>query len=295
MKEYIIVTDSCCDLPLEYIERKNIPFVSLTCNLSGKEYKDDLGKSIDYITFYEMMRKGEIPKTSQPNADDFYKVFKDIAKGNKDILYIGVSSGLSGTYNSAGIARNMILEESSEVNIEIIDILTASLGQGIMVMDAVSMKENGAKLKEVVDYLENIKLRLNTYITVNDLNYLKRGGRISSTAATFGTILHIKPVITINDEGRVIPALKVKGRKNAISKLADFVVEKIENPEEQIIAISHGDSEEEALKMKELILNKVRVKDVVINYIGPVVGSYGGPGALAVFFAGKHRQNHIIE
>lgn len=295
MKDYVVVTDSCCDLPLEYIERKNIPFVSLTCNLIGKEYKDDFGKSMNYKTFYEAMSKGEVPKTSQPSSAAFYKVFEDVAKEGKDIIYIGVSSGLSGTCNSARIAKDMILEENNKINIEIVDILTASLGQGILVMNAVAMKENGATINEVVDYLESIKLKLNTYITVDDLNHLKRGGRISSAAAFFGVVLHIKPVISINNEGKVIPVLKVKGRKGAVSKVADFVTEKIDNPEDQIIAISHGDCEQEALKLKELILSKIKVKDVVINFIGPVVGTYGGPGALAVFFVGKHRQNHVIE
>lgn len=295
MKDYVIMTDSCCDMPHHYIEEKNIPFVALTCNFKGKEYIDDFGLSLDYKAFYEGMANGEIPKTSQANADAFYKVFKDVINQGKDIIYIGVSSGLSGTYNSANIAKNMILDEHNDVRIAIVDILTASLGQGLMIMKAVEMKENGAGFDDVVNYLENNKMKLNTYITVNDLNHLKRGGRISTAAALFGTVLHIKPILTINDEGRVLPVIKAKGRKNALSTIAKIVIEKIENPEEATISICHGDAEEEALKLKELILKGVNVKNVVINYIGPVVGTYGGPGALAVFFMGEHRQNHVIE
>jgi DegV family protein with EDD domain len=295
MKDYIIMTDSCCDLPGEYMEKNNIPFVSLTCNFAGKEYLDDFGRSLDYKTFYEGMRNGEIPKTSQPNAEAFYKVYKDIIAKDKDILYICVSSGLSGTYNSANIAKNMIEEDYKDAKIVIVDVLTASLGQGLMVMKAISMKKHGASLEDIVNYLENSRMNLNTYITVDDLNHLKRGGRISTAAAFVGTVLHLKPILTLNDEGKVIAILKAKGRKSAISKLAQFVIDKIENPEEEIVAICHGDVPLEAERLREIILKEVKVKDVVVNHIGPVVGTYGGPGALAVFFVGKHRQNHIID
>ncbi len=295
MKEYEIMTDSCCDLPYEYISAKHIPYVSLTCSFEGAEYRDDFGESLNYKDFYEGMRKGEIPKTSQPNAEAFYKVFSDILKQGRDIIYICVSSGLSGTYNSANIAKGMIEEEYTDAKVKIVDILTASLGQGLMVIKAIEMKEKGVSFDEVVQYLEKSKYNLNTYITVDDLNHLKRGGRISSAAAILGIVLHIKPVLTINNEGKVLPVLKVKGRKNAISKLAEIVALKIENPGEEVISICHGDVEMEAEKLKELILKEVKVKDVIINYVGPVVGTYGGPGALAVFFMGQHRQNHIID
>jgi DegV family protein with EDD domain len=295
MKDYIIMTDSCCDLPNEYIQNNNIPYVSLTCNFKGKEYMDDLGKSLTYKEFYNGMKEGEIPKTSQPSPEAFYKVFEGIIKLGKDILYICVSSGLSGTYNCANIAREMIEDRYQEAKIVIVDVLTASLGQGLMIIKAVEMKKNGESLEDIVRYLEETKLKLNTYITVDDLNHLKRGGRISTVAAMMGTVLHIKPILTLNDEGKVIAILKVKGRKSAISKLAEFVIKKIEKPEEEIVTICHGNTSLEAEKLKEAILKEVKVKDILINYIGPVVGTYGGPGALAVFFVGKHRQNHIVD
>lgn len=295
MRDYVIVTDSCCDMPRSYMEENQIPFVSLTCSLLGKEYRDDFGASLSYKDFYQGMRNGEIPKTSQPNANAFYKVFEDIVKNDKSILYIGVSSGLSGTYNSANIAKNMILDEYPNAIVEIIDTLTASLGQGLMLMKAVEMKNNGASLEAIKSFIENNRLRLNTYITVDDLNHLKRGGRISSAAAILGTVLHIKPILTLNDEGRVIAIHKAKGRKSAINKLAEFVCKKIENPEEEIVCICHGDVEADALKLKNQILKEVKVKDILINHVGPVVGTYGGPGSLTVFFIGKHRQNHILD
>jgi DegV family protein with EDD domain len=157
------------------------------------------------------------------------------------------------------------------------------------------MKNSGSSLEEIIHYLENNKQNLNTYITVDDLSHLKRGGRISTAAAVLGTVLHIKPVLTINHEGRVMPVIKVKGRKNVINKLAEIVAERIEAPEDQTIAICHGDVFDEAEKLKSIILEKVKVKEVLINYIGPVVGTHGGPGALAVFFVGKDRQHHVIE
>jgi DegV family protein with EDD domain len=295
MKDYVIVTDSCCDMPRSYMDEKQIPFVSLTCNFLGNEHLDDFGTSLSYENFYEGMRNGEIPKTSQPNADAFYKVFEKIVKDGKSILYVGVSSGLSGTYNSANIAKNMILDEYPDAELELVDTLTASLGQGLMLIKALEMKNNGASLEDVKSFILDNRLRLNTYITVDDLNHLKRGGRISSTAAIFGTLLHIKPILTLNDEGKVIAIHKAKGRKSAINKLAEFVCKKIENPEEETICISHGDIEADALKLKEAILSEIKVKEVLINPIGPVVGTYGGPGALALFFLGKHRQNHLID
>ena len=295
MKEYIIMTDSCCDLSSEDIENNHIPYVPLTCSVEGKEYIDNFGQSLPYKEFYEAMIKGEIPKTSQPSPEAYYKVFKELIYKDKDILYVCVSSGLSGTYNSANIAKNMILDEFENARIEIVDVLTASLGQGIMVMKAMDMKKNGLTIDEVTNYLEENKLNLNSYMVVNDLIHLKRGGRISTAAALIGTVLNIKPILTLNDEGRVITVRKAKGRKVAIRKLTEIVIERIKNPEEEIVAISHGDSDLDAEKLKERILKEIKVKDVIINYVGPVVGTYGGPGSLNVFFISDHRQNHIID
>lgn len=295
MKEFEIVTDSCCDLPISYVNEKKINIVNLTCIFDEKEYIDDLGKNLSFKDFYDGMEKGILAKTSQPSTDAFYTLFKKLVNENKDILYLCVSSGLSGTINSANIARKMILEESKEANIYILDALTASLGLGLCVVKAVDLKESGKSMDEIINFLEECKQNLNTYITVNDLVYLKRGGRISSAAAMFGMVLHIKPILTLNHEGRVIPVLKVRGRKKAIDKIFELVLERIINPEEQTIFISHGNCFEEANRLKERIESRIHVKSFIISDIGPVVGTYGGPGAIAVFFIGKERQHHIIE
>jgi len=295
MRDYIIMTDSCCDLPLEYIKKYNLCFAKLTCSYDGNEYVDDFGQSLDYKKFFDDMRKGAMPKTSQPSVNEFYSIFKEAVEEGKEVVYICVSTGMSGTENSANNAKNMVLDEMPDAKIHIVNILTASLGQGLTVINACEMQKQGASAEDIVKFVEDSRQYLNTYITVDDLHHLKRGGRLSSAAAVLGIVLHIKPIITINEEGRVMPILKVKGRKSSISKLAEIVAKRIENPEEQVIAISHGDCLEEALKLKESILKLVKVKDVLMNYTGPATGTYGGPGNIAVFFMGKHRQTHMID
>lgn len=295
MIDFVIMTDSCCDLPKEYINDNNIPFAMLPYSYNDKEYLDDLGQSKSHKQFFDDLRAGALPNTSQANSESFYNIFKPATELGKDIIYIGVSSGLSGTYNSANIARTSILEEFPSARIHIIDVLTASLGQGLMVMKAVEMKNEGFAPEEIVQEIEKNIQNLNTYITVQDLNFLKRGGRISNVAATLGLVLHIKPILTLNHEGRVIPVLKVRGRKKSITKLAEILTDKIKNPETQTIAICHADCLDEALSLKEEILAKVQVKEVIIHFIGPVVGRFSGPGALAVFFVGESRQHHVVD
>ena len=295
MRDFVIMTDSCCDMSINYINEKKVPFVALTCSYAGNEFNDDFGISLSYKKFYDDVRHGELPKTSQPNAECYYNVYKKYIEEDVDILYICVSSIFSGAINSANIGKAKIMDEFPNSNIFIVDALTASLGQGLMVKKAYEMKETGNNLKEIFDYLEENKMKLNTYISVDDLHHVKRGGRISSSAALIGIVLHIKPIMTVANDGHLMPIFKIKGRKNAISKLAELVVDKIENSENQVIAIGHGDCIEEAEKLKVEILKIIKVKDVLINPIGPVVGTHGGPGALAVFFWGKKRQQHIIE
>ncbi|MFT5874768.1 MAG: DegV family protein with EDD domain [Clostridium sp.] len=295
MRDFVIMTDSCCDLPKEYIYGNSIPFAMLPFSYNNKEYLDDLGQSISQKQFFDDLRAGALPNTSQANSESFYNIFKSVALSGKDVVYIGVSSGLSGTYNSANIGKTAILEEFPSVCIYIIDVLTASLGQGLMVRKAVQMKNEGYTAEQIVCEIEKNIQNLNTYITVQDLNFLKRGGRISNVAATLGIVLHIKPILTLNQVGRVMPVLKVRGRKKSITKLAEIVQEKIKNPETQTIAICHADCYAEAERLKEEILERIQVKEVLIHYIGPVVGRFSGPGALAVFFIGESRQHHVID
>ncbi len=294
MRDFIIMTDSCSDLPKAYIDEKRIPFAMLTCRIGNQEYRDDFGESLPYERFFDYMREGAVPKTSQPNTHDFYEVFKEQADKGLDVLYICVSSGLSGTLSSAHSARDMLLNESPGSTIHIFDALTASLGQGLMVMKAQKMKEEGRSMPEIAEYLEQNVQRLNTYIIVNDLSHLRRGGRISAAAAAVGKVLGINPLLTISSEGKVLKLGTVRGRKKAIGRLAELVAERIESPEDQTVCICHGDCLDEAEYLKGLLIDTVGPKDVFINFIGPVVGTYGGPGAMAVFFMGSERQKEQL-
>lgn len=286
----IIFTDSCCDLPRSFVEENNIQVMHLRVNIQGRDIPDDLGISIESKNFYDLIRQGEMPTTSQVNVNTFEDNFRKYIKEGYSIIYIGFSSALSGCVNSARIAKENIEEEISDADITVIDTKSASLGLGLIVYNAVNMLKAGKEKSEIVNWIEDNKLKVNHWFTVNDLYHLKRGGRLSGTVAAVGTILSIKPVMHIDDEGRLIPASKVKGRKKSIKVLKEILVDKIACPEEQTIFISHGDCIEDAEYLKELIINEVKVKEVIINNVGPVIGSHTGPGILALFFMGSNRE-----
>jgi DegV family protein with EDD domain len=287
--ETVLLIDSCTDLPRSYVEKNEIPVVSLVCNFMGQEYKDDFGKTLSYKEFYAAVRNGEMPSTSQVNVYVYTEIFKKYATEGKSVIYLGFSSALSGSLNSALLARDMICEEIENADITVIDSRSASLGEGLLAYNANEMLKAGASKDEVVSWLETNKLRMNHWFTVDDLGHLKRGGRVSGAAAFVGTLLDIKPILQIDDEGRLIPVSKVKGRKKSIKTLFEMLQENIVSPEEQVIAISHGDCIEDAEYLKEMILKEYKVKDVIINEVGPVIGSHSGPGTVALFFMGSKR------
>jgi DegV family protein with EDD domain len=287
--ETVIIIDSASDLPELYVKENNIPLLCLNVNFKGNEYKDDLGKTLPYETFYKEVRAGEMPSTSQINIYTYAEEFKKHVSQGKAVICIVLSSGVSGSYNSACAAREMVLEELKDADITVIDSKCASLGEGLLDYYAVEMLKNGASKEEIVNWVEENKLKLNHWFTVDDLNHLKRGGRVSSTAAMIGTLLDIKPVLHVDDEGKLVPVTKVKGRKKSIRSLAEELEKRITNPEEQMIFISHGDCLEDAKLLEKIILDKVKVKGVLINNIGPTVGSHAGPGTVALFFLGEKR------
>lgn len=285
----VLLVDSCTDLPSEYIKKNNIRYLSLTCNLDGKEYKDDFGETLGYKEFYATVRSGKMPTTSTVNMQSFYEEFKlHVSEGNS-VIYIGFSSALSGCISSATVARQQILEEYPDADISVIDSKSASLGYGLICYYAHEMLASGASKDEVVKWVEDNKLRMNHWFTVEDLFHLKRGGRVSTTAAVVGTLLDVKPVLHVDNEGRLIPVTKVKGRKKSLRMLADRLQEGIVNPEEQVIAISHGDCIEDVEFLIKLIKEKTTVKDIIINNVGPVIGTHSGPGTVALFFLGEKR------
>lgn len=285
----ILFTDSCCDLPISFVNENNIQVMPIIVNINGEDIPDDLGKSISHKDFYSLIRNGKLPKTSQVNVDTFERNFKKYVREGYSIIYIGFSSALSGCVNSARLAKEIIDEEIKDADITIVDTKSASMGLGLLVYYAANMLKEGKSKEDIVNWLENNKLKVNHWFTVDDLNHLKRGGRVSSTVAIVGTMLSIKPIMHVDNEGRLIPISKVKGRKKAIKVLCDKLKEKILDSENQTVFISHGDCIQEAENLKGLILSEVKVKEIIINNIGPAVGSHSGPGTLALFFIGNSR------
>lgn len=284
-----IITDSACDLSREYIDSNDIGLLSLVLNLNEKVIKDDLGKTLSYKDFYGQMREGATPTTSQVNAHEFEEEFIKYVKNGDSIICITISSALSGTFNSANIAKNNILEEYPEAKIELVDSLSVSMGQGLLVLKACEMRERGLNIEEIVTWLEENKNKVIHSFVVDSLNHLKRGGRISATTAAIGGLLNIKPTLYIDDNGKVMQGEKIKGKKKVLRFLVNEVKDKAINSEEETLYICHGDCLEDAETLKNMILEEVKFKNIVINYIGNVIGAHAGPGVLAVLFLGKNR------
>lgn len=284
-----IVTDSSCDLGINFITENNVELIPLILNLDGKVIEDDLGKSLTYKEFYCKLREGSMPSTSQINSYTFEEKFNELLNKGDEVLYIGLSSALSGTFNSANIAKNNILEENPNAKIAIVDSLSVSMGVGLLVKKACQMAKDNCSLEEIVQWVEENKNKIIHSIVVEDLNHLKRGGRISSSVAAIGSLLNIKPILEIDENGALIPKEKVKGKKKALKYLTTIIKERISSIEGDTLYIMHGDSLEEAEKLKELILEEIPNINVEINYIGTVVGAHAGPGTMAVVFLGNNR------
>lgn len=290
MKDFVILTDSGCDLSAEIINKFSLNYIGLVCNLNGQEFVEDFGKTLTYKEFYDNIRNGSMPTTSQVNSYRFYEEFEKFTKDDISVLYLGFSSALSGTFNSSLIARNEILEKYPNADISVIDTKAASMGHGLLVYYAAKLKEQGKSKEDIVTWLEENKLNLCSLFTVDDLNHLKRGGRISPTAAAIGSLLNIKPVLYINDNGELKNFSKAKGSKRAIKMLFEKFEQHVVNPEDQTIFISHSDYIDGAETLAEMIKEKYNVKEVVFNYIGTVIGSHTGVGTIALFFLGDHRE-----
>lgn len=284
-----IITDSACDLTRDYIKNNNIGLLSLILNLNGQAIKDDLGETLSYKDFYNKMREGATPTTSQINAYEFEEEFIKYIKNGDSIIYISLSSSLSGTFNSANIAKNNLMDEYPNANIYLVDSLSVSVGQGLLVAKACEMRDSGIGAEEIVNWLEENKRKVIHSILIDDLNHLKRGGRISGATAAIGGLLNIKPTLFLDDEGKLIQGEKIKGKKKALRFLVNEVREKAVDTENEILYICHGDCLEEAETLRDMILEEVKFKNVIINYVGNVVGAHAGPGVLAAVFLGSNR------
>ncbi len=288
MSEYIIMTDSTVDLPKEYlIEELQVPYIPLSYIMDGVTYEDMSGLSGK--EFFDKIRAGSLPTTSQVNPEQAKKALEPYVKEEKDILFIGFSSALSGTFNSIRMAAEELMEEYPERKIITVDSLCACLGEGLLVYKAVQLKRAGKSLEEVAKWTEENKLHICHNVAIDDLNHLHRGGRVSKTAAIMGTMIQIKPIIHMNDNGELQVIGKQRGRKKALQYIVNMAVEQSKGWENDIIMITHGDCEEDAQYVAKLVREKMGIENILINCIGSVIGSHTGPGVVAVFCMGEKR------
>ena len=291
--DFEIVTDSCCNLLEDMIDDFGIHVLPLTFMVDGEDevYQSYLkGERTDLKQFYTMMREGKVFKTSLPNLAESEALFRELLGSGRDVLYIAFSSGLSGTYQALSLMAAQLQEEVPERKIPVVDSLAASGGQGLLVWYAVQHARAGESIDQVRDWLEENKLHLAHWFTVDDLMFLFRGGRVSKTAAWAGTLLNIKPVLHVDDEGHLIPMEKVRGRKKSLNALIDHMEKSANKPiSDQMVFITHGDCIEDAEYVAAKIKERFGVKEVVINYVDPVIGAHSGPGTMALFFLADKR------
>ena len=288
MSEYMIMTDSTVDLPKEYLtEELGVPYIPLTYLIDGQSYEDMIGLTGE--EFFAKVRAGSMPTTSQINPEQAREALEPYLKEGKDILYIAFSSGLSGTYNSIRMAAEELQEEYPERKLIVIDSLCACLGEGLLVYKAVQLKRAGKSLEEVAQWVEENKLKICHFFMVEDLNHSQKGGRISKTAAVLGTMVQIKPIIYLDNEGKLQIIKKERGRKKALTHIVDMAVKQSEGWDNDIVMITHGDCKEDAEFVARQVEKKMGVHNILINCIGTVIGSHTGPGVVAVFCMGNKR------
>ena len=287
MNNYQIITDSGSDLSEALLNQLDVRRVSLTVNFKGETLNDSVDAGIKEL--YDGLRTGHTATTSAVNPDRWATAMKETLEEGKDVLVIAFSSGLSTTYQSAVIAAEELREIYPQRKILVVDSLCASLGQGLLVYYACAKRDEGMDIESLAAWLEENRLHLCHWFTVNDLMYLKRGGRVSAATAAVGTMLNIKPVLHVDDEGHLISVSKVRGRKASIEALAAKVGQLGEGFDNRVAFISHGDCLEDAQTLAAMLKERYGVQEVIIGYVGAVIGSHAGPDVLALFFLGKHR------
>lgn len=288
MKPYIISTDCMADLPADFIEAHHLSVHPLYYQIGDQTY-NALEGILSEAEFYAKMRNGEMPTTMASNPEYIEQSFsQNIAEGY-DILHISFSSALSSSYNNTAVTAKAMIEQHPDTKIIVIDSLSASLGQGLLIYYACKKKEEGASIEELAEYIESIKLNICHQFTVDDLFHLHRGGRVSKATAIIGTIANIKPVLHVDNEGRLINISKIRGRKRSLITLVDNMEKVIEGYENPIVFISHGDCLEDALFVKQQIEERFGIHEFLINYVGSTIGAHSGPGTVALFFMGRER------
>lgn len=288
MANYKIITDSACDLPNAMLRQLDVMTTPLSVLFRGVNRPDSV-EDADIKEVYEGLRAGENATTSAVNPEGWSTVMESVLREGYDLLVLGFSSGLSTTYQSAVIAAEELRERYPQRRIRVVDTLCAALGQGLLLWYACQKRDEGMSLEELTAWVEENKLHVCHWVTVDDLMYLKRGGRVSAATAVLGTMLSIKPIIHLNEEGKLINVAKARGRKAAIEAVANKVAELGEGYDNSTMFITHGDCVEDAEYLKRLVERQYGVKNVFIGNLGAVIGSHAGPGTIALFFLGKHR------
>ena len=290
MRDFVIVTDSSADLPAHLVQELGVEVLPLSFTMQGKtyhNYPDD--REMDPKLFYQQLRSGEMATTAAVNVAEYTAMLEPLLQAGRDVLVLAFSSGLSATYQSSRVAVEELAEQYPDRKIYTVDTLCASMGQGLLVWHAVQQQRQGKSIEEVRDWTEQNKLHLCHWFTVDDLHFLKRGGRISSATAVLGSMLQIKPVLHVDNEGHLINMGKARGRTASLTALVDHMEQTVIRPEEQVVFISHGDCLAEAQQVAEDVRRRFGVKQVVVNNIGPVIGAHSGPGTVALFFLGTQR------
>lgn len=287
MRDYVITVNSTVDLPKEWLEERRVPVVPLKYTIDGETYTDMEG--LTGKEFFAKLREGKMSTTSQVNPEEAAEMLEPFLKEGKDILHLGFSSGLSGTLNSMKIAGETLEEKYPEAKVIVIDTLCACLGEALLLYKALQQKEKGMNIDELAQWVEDNKLHICHNVTVDDLNHLHRGGRVSKTTAVLGTLVQIKPIIHMDNNGKLQVIGKERGRKKSLNKIVDMAVEQSKGWDNDIIMITHGDCIEDAEYVAKLVREKMGIDNILINNIGTVIGSHTGPGVVAVFCMGNKR------
>ena len=295
MSDYVISCCSTADLSKEHFEKIDVHYCCFHYEMDGVQYLDDLGQSMDFDVFYQRMTDGAMTKTSQINADEYEEYFAQFLSQGKDIIHLTLSSGISGTFNSANLAKALLEDKYPDRKIYVIDSLAASSGYGLLVDHLAGMRDSGATIDELAAWVEEHKLNLNHWFFSSDLTFFIRGGRISKAAGAVGTVLNICPLMNVDFEGRLIPRYKIRTKKKVIQAIVDKMAEQAEGGTDYSgkCFISHSACEEDAKAVAALVEERFPNLNgrVLINSIGTTIGSHTGPGTVALFFWGKKRED----
>ena len=290
MSDFVILTDSSADLGEEMVRKLDVQVVPLGFVLDGQAYHDyPDNRDMDPHAFYERLRKGDAATTNAVNTAQYTEALEPLLQAGQDVLILAFSSGLSTTYNSSLIAVEELSAKYPDRKLYTVDTLCASLGQGLLVWYAAKLRARGGSIDEIRDWVEEHKLNLCHQFTVDDLYFLKRGGRISAATAIVGSMLHIKPVLHVDDEGHLVSIGKARGRQAALKALVDRMEETAIDSGSLTVFISHGDCLEDAQTVADMVKKRFNVQDIYINYVGPVIGAHSGPGTVALFYIGTNR------